>query len=104
MHILLLWDKIAHSCYTAKNAQVATSLLTTCNNLLQQADIRMRSHGLRRLNDDKSVVSYRQTCCKLIVQTCYSQACCKLFQQVVTSLQVTSCNILDQIDKFVAIC
>ena len=33
--------------YTDKNAEVATSLLTSCNNLLQQADIRMRSHGLR---------------------------------------------------------
>ena len=26
----------------AKNAQIATSLFTSCNNLLQQADIRMR--------------------------------------------------------------
>ena len=34
--------------YTAKNAQVVTSLLTSCNNLIQQADIRMRSHGLRQ--------------------------------------------------------
>ena len=31
-------------------------------------------------------------CCKLIIQTCYPQACCKLFQQVVTSLQMTSCG------------
>ena len=38
--------------YTAKNAPVATSLLTSCNNLSQQADIRMRSHGLRQLDDD----------------------------------------------------
>ena len=43
--------------YTAKNVQVATGLLTSCNNLLQQADIRMRSHGLRQLVDDKSVAS-----------------------------------------------
>ena len=78
--------------YTAKNAQVATSLLTSWNNLLQKADIRMRSHGLRQLVDDKSVASCQQTCCKLIVKTCYQQACCKLFQQVVTSLQMTSCN------------
>ena len=35
--------------YTAKNAQVVTSLLTSRNNLIQQADIRMRSHGLRQL-------------------------------------------------------
>ena len=77
--------------YTAKNTQVATSLLTSCNNLLQ-ANIRMRSHGLRQLVEDKSVASFQQTCCKLIVQTCYQQAFCKLFQQVVTSLQMTNCN------------
>ena len=29
---------------TAKNTQVVTSVLTSCNNLLQQVDIRMRSH------------------------------------------------------------
>ena len=52
----------------------------------------MHSHGLRQLVDDKSVASCQQTCCKLIVKTCYPQACCKLFQQVVTSLQMTSCN------------
>ena len=34
--------------YTAKNAQVVTSLLTFCNNLLQQTDIRLCSHGLRQ--------------------------------------------------------
>ena len=45
----------------------------------QQADIRMRSHGLRQLVDDKSVASCQQTCCKLILKTCYPQACCKLF-------------------------
>ena len=32
------------------------------------------------------------TCCKLIVQTCYPQLCCNLFQQVVTSVQMTSCD------------
>ena len=58
----------------------------------QQADIRMRSHGLRDIFDVKSVASCQQTCCKLIVKTCYPQACCKLFQQFVTSLQVTNCN------------
>ena len=54
----------------------------------QQADIRTRSHGSRQLVDDKFVASCQQTCCKLIVKTCYPQACCKLFQQVVTSLQI----------------
>ena len=67
-------------------------LLTSCNNLSQQADIKMRSHGLPQLllHDDKPVASCQQTCCELIVQTCYQQACHKLFQQIVTSLQMTS--------------
>ena len=47
----------------AKNVQVVTSLLTSCNNLLQQIDVRMRFHGLRQLVDDKSVASCQQTCC-----------------------------------------
>ena len=70
--------------HNKKKAQVATSLLTSCNNLLQQADIRMRSHGLRQLVDVKSFASCQQTFLKFIVEICYSQACCKLFQQVVT--------------------
>ena len=81
--------------YTAKNARVFQSLLTSCNNLLQQVNIRMYSRGLRSLVDDKSVASCQQTCCKLMVQTCYQKACCKLFQQIVTSLQMTSCKKLD---------
>ena len=72
-------------------AQVAKGLLTCCNNLLQ-ANTKMRSHGSRQLVDDKSVASCQQTCCKLIVKTCYPQACCKLFQQVVTCLPMTSYN------------
>ena len=76
----------------SQNAQIVTSLSTSCNNLLQQVDIRIRSHGLRQLVDDKSVASCQQTCCKLIVQTCYQQARCKWFQQVVTCLQMTNCS------------
>ena len=72
--------KLRHVCHDI--------LQQTC---YQQADIRTRSHGLRQLVDDKSVTSYQQTC-KLIVKTCYPQIYCKLFQQVVTSLQITSCN------------
>ena len=60
--------------YTAKNLQVATTLLTSCNNLLQQADIRMCSHCSRQLVDNKSVGSCPQACCKLVVETCYPQA------------------------------
>ena len=51
-------------------------LLTSCNNLLQQADIRMRSHGLRQLVTTsllqvfkRLVASCQQTCCKLINST-----------------------------------
>ena len=55
-----------------------------------KADIRMRSHGLRQLVDEKCVASCQQTRCKLIVKTCYPHACYKLFQQVFTSLQMTN--------------
>ena len=96
--------------YTTKNAQVAVRPVTCCNNLLQQADIRMRSHGLRQLVYDKSIVSCQQTSHKLIVKTCYPQACFKLFQYVLASLQMTNYYKLvktdllklDKIDKFVA--
>ena len=78
-----------HSHKLASSNKPVDILQQTC---YQQADIRMRSHGLGQLVDDKSVASCQQTCCKLIVKTCYPQACCKLFQQVVTSLQMTSYN------------
>ena len=100
-------DGFSATLYTARNAPVATSLWASYNNMLQQADIRMRSHGLRQLVDDKPVASCQQTCCKLIVKTCYPQACCKLFQQVVTSLQMTNSNNADfnrLVVKFVATC
>ena len=42
----------------------------------------MRSHGLGQLVEDKYVISCQQTCCKLIVKTCYSHAS---FQVVSTS-------------------
>ena len=45
------FSKLMCECYTAKNAQVVTctSLLTSCNNLLEQVGIRMRSHSLQQL-------------------------------------------------------
>ena len=45
-YILLHAMSVVITRYTAKNAQVVTGLLTSCDNLLQQADIRMRSYGL----------------------------------------------------------
>ena len=57
------------SLYTTKNTQTATSLLTSCKNLLQQADIRMRSHvDFQELIEGKSVANCQQTC-KLILKT-----------------------------------
>ena len=44
---------------------------------------------------DKFNFPSSETCSKLIFKTCYPQARCKLFQQVVASLQITSCNKLD---------
>ena len=57
---------------------------------------------MRQFVDDKSVANCQQTCCKLIVKTCYPQACCKLFQQVIIGLQMISCNRFVEIDKCVA--
>ena len=49
------------------------------------------------------IVCFKQTYCKLIVQTCYQLACCKLFQQIVPSLQIKSCDKLD-FNRLVATC
>ena len=50
------------------------NLLTSANNLLQQADIRMCSHGLPQLFDDKSFASCQQTCSKLVFNTCFQNS------------------------------
>ena len=68
--------------YTAKSAQVATGLLTSCNNLLQQADIRMRSHGLRQL-----------------VTTSLLQVVNRLVASLVRSLSGTNWQVRDKADK-----
>ena len=66
---------------TAKNTQLTRSLLTSSNGLVINNPI----SGCVRM------ASFQKICCKLI-KTCYPQACCKLFQQIVTSLQMTSSN------------
>ena len=94
----------------AKNGQVVTSQLTSCNNLLQQADIRMHSHGLRQLVDDKSVASCQQVATSLsissncnksvkirLVATCHLQTCYNLLQQLAAShednkFEQSTCN------------
>ena len=83
---------LSHRIHTRERASCNKSVDILHETYYQQADIRMRSHGLRQLVDDKSVVSYQLTCCKLIVKPSYPQAYCKSFQQVVTSLQMTSRN------------
>ena len=62
--------QLLQALYTAKSAQVGT-MLTSCNRLEQQDDIRMRFNSLRQLVDEKSAATCQQTCCKLIVKTCY---------------------------------
>ena len=74
--------------YTAKNAQVVTSLLTSCNNLFQQADIKMRSHGLRQLVDNKSVESSQRTCSKFIIKTCHNRLVASIFNILTDLLQL----------------
>ena len=70
-------ESIRNVSHTAKNAQVATSRLMSCNRLDQQADVRMRSIGLRQLVEYKSVASC-QHADLLLVKTCYPQTCYKL--------------------------
>ena len=55
--------------YTAKNAKIGTSLLTTCNNLSQQTDITMRSHRLRQLVTTTLLQVVNRLVSKLIIST-----------------------------------
>ena len=80
------------SCTAKKRATYNKPVDILQQTCYRQAHIRMCSHGLRQLVDDKSVACCQQTCCKLVVKTCYPQACCKLFPQVLASLQMTCCN------------
>ena len=76
-------------------------LLISCNNLLQQADIRMRSHGLRQLVDEKSVASCQHTCCKLIAQLLINGLAASCFI-IAARLILTGLLQPDEIEKFVA--
>ena len=71
------------ACYTAKNARHCNKfvdiLQQTC---FQQADIRMRLHGLRQLVDDKSVASCEQTCCKLLSKLVIHRLAASCFNKV----------------------
>ena len=70
-----------HSRKRASCSKSAAGLLPCC----YQADIRMRSHRLLRLDYNKSAASW-------LFETFYP---CKLFQQLVASLQMSSCNKSD---------
>ena len=72
---------------TRKLQQVCCRLAASCDH---QAGIRMRSHRLLRLDDNKSAASCQQACCKLgtadllqvancrLAANCELQTCCKL--------------------------
>ena len=58
----------------------------------------MRSHGLRQLVDDKSVASCQQTCCKVIVKTCYhglATNCFNKFKGLAASLKMARPTLTD---------
>ena len=82
---------LVHSQKRANCSTSAAGLLPCCH----QADIRMCSHRLHRLDDNKFTARCQQACCKLIVNTFYPKAWCKLFQQLAASLQISSCNKSD---------
>ena len=79
-----------------------------------QANIRMRSYGVSQLVDDKSVASCQQTCCMLIVKTCYRPG----LPQIASTSSTKSANdklqqaliltnilqLDEETDKFVATC
>ena len=55
-------------------------------------NVQSRSHGLRQLVDDKFVASCLQTCCKLIVKTCYQQARCRFAVGMDTFVETCQIN------------
>jgi hypothetical protein len=85
---------------TRKLQQVCCRLDATCDH---QADIRMRSHRLLRLDNIKSVASCQQTCCKLwtaglmqvvncrLDASCELQAWCNLW--TADLVQVVNCRL-----------
>ena len=88
------WDNLSN--YQTENA-VHTQKRVSCSKSAigvlpcsHQADIRMRSHRLLRLDDNKSAASCQQAWYKLIVKTFYPQAWCKLFQQLTSNKSKSS--------------
>ena len=81
-----------HSQKRASCIKSAAGLFPCCHQLSRYQDA---FASLAPLNDNKSAASCQQAWCKLIVKTFYPQAWCKLFQQLVASLQISSCNKSD---------
>jgi hypothetical protein len=81
---------------TRKLQQVCCRLDATCDH---QADVRMRSHRLLRLDNIKSVASCLQTCCKLWstdllqVVNCRLDASCELTLDASCELQRAWCKL-----------
>ena len=82
--------------YTTLPSQKLTSYSKSAADLLpcsHQADIRMRSHRLLRLDDNKSAASCSKSVHKLST-SCVRTACCKLLKKVWNKL-LTTCKKLD---------
>ena len=61
--------RLAARLYVAIHSQKCVSCSKSVASFCRQADIRMRSHRLLRLEDNKSPASCQQACCKLIIGT-----------------------------------
>ena len=81
----------------------ATNLLTSCNGLDQQAESRIRLHGLWQLVDNKSNASCQQTCCKLIVKTLLSTGLLHVVSTVDKLQQAGKMDNLEQVCGILAV-
>ena len=66
--------------------------------------MRMHSHGLQKLVDDKSVAICQQTSCEFIVQTCYPKACCNLFRPSCNNSAIDKLQQAGKIDDLQQVC
>ena len=97
-----------HSQKCPSCSKSAAGLLLCCH----QADIRMRSHRLLRLDDNKSAASCQQDWCKLIIEVfihkldanCFNNLWQVCKYQVDTSLIFTDLLQLDEVNRLAAIC
>ena len=94
--LIIALCSIFNMLYTAKTAKFATSLSTCCNNLLRQADIRMRLHGKRQL----LTTSLLQVVNRLVASCCLKQTfwriirACELSQHTFTGRNLCTRSML----------